>query len=350
VGRISIGQRARSASCLNRKQFPAYLIPISKLTVTSDLSPVNKSKVTFVFDQPSSEQSPPPSPNDLSRSLTGLTYVDPPIRHERKDSKFSIPANSITPPPDVVESFHQASTPLHVKCCTKWLFDGSVLYKLQPSRDRLFVQASHPGTSLADLLLGEIKLKLRERRILAVILAHSMLHFSDSPWLSKHWNKSHLTFFQCASKNGLQLDVHRPWISTQFENGEIPENTEDGYRVHPNPSVLALGILLLEIELRAGIEQSRTEEDLSPSGEVDCNTDLFTAERLLESNCNDVFERFRKAVDGCLKCDFVDEGASTSLDDDNFRQAIYDNIVLPLEEELEIGFSLTPEDLGLGKC
>jgi hypothetical protein len=271
--------------------------------------------------------------------------------HQRKDSKFSLPSSPISPLPEAAESFHKdASYPIHPKCCTRWHFDGNTLVKLQPTRDKLFVEVSHPGTSLADLLLEKRVFTLRERRILAVILAHSMLHFCESPWLSRHWDKKHLSFFKRTSKNGSQLDVQRPWISTHFEDATFSEDVDDLYRIHKNPSVLALGILLLEIELRAGIEESTTEDDLSPTGEVDCNTSLFTAERLLESHRDDVYERFSKAIEACLKCDFVEDGAPTSLDDDNFRQAVYENIVVPLEEELETGFGLKPEDLGLDKC
>jgi hypothetical protein len=61
----------------------------------------------------------------------------------------------------------------------------------------------------------------------------------------------------------------------------------------------------------------------------------------------DVYDSYRSAVQACLTCKFVDHGRSMSLDDHGFRQAVYENIVHPLEEELFHGFGLKPEDLGL---
>jgi hypothetical protein len=330
------------------------LLRIPKLTISSELLLPNTSRVTFVLDQPSNEPGSPSIPSELSRSLSGLTFVEPvdqpieqrPASHQRKDSKFSLPSSLIA-----TESFHkQAAYPISSKCCARWIFNGKDMERLQPSRDKLFVETLHPGTSLANLLLEKRTFTLREKRILAVILAHSMLHFCDSPWLSRYWDKNHLSFFKRTSLKGSRLDFQRPWISTQFETSTPPEDVDELYRIHKNPSVLALGILLLEIELRVGIEESTTEDDLSPAKGIDCNTTLFTAERLLETHCHDMFERFRKALDACLKCDFIEDGAPTSLDDEDFRQAVYENIVVPLEEELYIGFGLKPEDLGLEKC
>jgi hypothetical protein len=227
------------------------------------------------------------------------------------------------------------------------LFDGKVLYKTRPAQNKLFIEASLPSKSLADLLMEKRQFNLRERRILAVILAHSLLHFCDSPWLSRHWDKKHLSFFHRTTKQGKGLDLRRPWLATEFEAAVESEDVDQFQRIHPNPSVLALGILLLEIELRASIESSRTKDDLNPEGMADCNTNLFTAERLLEHNLQDVFDGYRRAVGACLTCDFVEPGAPTNLDDEEFRHAVYDKIVAPLEQELEFGFGLKAKDLGL---
>jgi hypothetical protein len=352
-----LGWKAIYASPFNRKRSALFALLEFVLTHIIRSSPQSsKSRVTFVLDQPSVTLHPPSTPSERPRKLTGRDFVEqpieqPPASHQRKDAKFSSPTDRVITSPESVASFHNEVTyPLDSKWCTRWMFDGTSLSKLQPTRDKLFIDTSHPGTSLADLLLASRPFTLRERRILAVILAHSMLNFCDTPWVGKNWDKNHLSFFKRKSKKGSQLDFHRPWISTQFDNTTATEDVDELYRIHKNPSVLALGILLLEIELRAGIEESATEDDLSPTGEVDCNTSLFTAERLLETQIDDMFERYRNAIEACLKCDFVEDGASTSLDDEDFQQAVYENIVVPLEEELWIGFGLKPQDLGLEKC
>lgn len=211
------------------------------------------------------------------------------------------------------------------------------------------MEASLPSRSLAELLREERSFNLRERRILAVILAHSLLHFCDSPWLSRHWDKKHLEFFHRSSQGG-KLDLTRPWLSTDFDLSDPPEDVDRFVRIHPNPSVLALGILLLEIETRSSIETHRQQDDFGVDGKADCNTDYFTADRLLQEKIDDMYDGYKKAVAACLTCDFVEHGKTPSLDDHNFRLSVYDNIVEPLEAELFHGYGMKPEDLGLERA
>ena len=121
------------------------------------------------------------------------------------------------------------------------------------------------------------------------------------------------------------------------------------FRIHPNPSVLALGILLLEIELDIPIESERNDGDHDEDGKPTINTDYFAALRLFESNkSDDIYRNHRQAVSACLNCNFYDEETmEPNLDNPEFRQAVYDNIVRPLEQELHTAYELTPDDLGL---
>lgn len=238
-------------------------------------------------------------------------------------------------------------------CSPQILFDGGCLWHVtskQSSRRStrtLSVKGNAVDTSLASLLRGERRFRPKEKRILSVILANSLLHFCESPWLSKEWSKEHISFFSFSEKG--DLDMRRPYLSTDFET-MVPEDEVDAmFRIHPNPSVLALGILLLEIELDLPIEDERNVEDHDEDGKPNVNTDYFAAVRLFESNkSDDIYRNHRQAVSACLDCNFYDEDLmEPSLDDPSFRQAVYDNIVRPLEEELHTAYELTPDDLGL---
>jgi hypothetical protein len=70
---------------------------------------------------------------------------------------------------------------------------------------------------------------------------------------------------------------------------------------------------------------------------------------LFESNkSDDIYRNHRQAVYACLNCNFYEEETmEPSLDKPEFRQAVYDNIVRPLEQELHTAYELTPDDLGL---
>lgn len=209
----------------------------------------------------------------------------------------------------------------------------------------LKIQAKGVDTSLASLLQRARKFRPKEKLILSVILANSLLQFCESPWLNKEWSKEHISFFPSLSKQ--DVEILRPYLTIKFQNTELEEEI-DPFRVHPNPSVLALGILLLEIELESPIEGKRGEKDLDDDGMPTVNSDHFTALRLFEDMSDNLYKNYRQAIAACLKCDFYDEETGNpSLDDPHFRQAIYNTIVRPLEQELQYGFELTPEDLGI---
>jgi len=231
--------------------------------------------------------------------------------------------------------------------CPRMLFDGVTLSHMQPTRQTMSIEASEPSTSLATLLASQRKFTLREKRILAVILAHSMLRFCESPWMGQEWSKHQLSFFK-SSKQG-DFDLERPWLSPDFANPCATEDFDELSGIHPNPSVLALGILLLEIELGDVLESFREAGDLSPEGLENCDTAFFTAFRVWENKLDNAYWGYKAAVEACLRCDFFEreDGRPLSLEDEDFHEAIYEHIVQPLETELWIACRVRPEEIGL---
>lgn len=325
---------------------------------SSQLSQPSPNIVRFAISSPN-QPTPPASPDrQLARTLTGLTFsstastivpesISPPISPTSSNNKI--------PVENICETLLRYKSQL---CCPRLLFDeeAGMLYHMRPTAKSTFVEASQPSQSLASLLQGKRSFGLKERRILAVILAHSMLHFCESPWLSREWNKHHITFFRrTRDQRGEDIfDLSRPWLSASFIDSikEEENDLSQLYNIHPNPSVLALGILLLEIELNAAIEDY-DNGDVVPTGFAKSNTDLFTAQRLLDPDSEEhvidrIPDKYRQSIQACLECNFVDLGLPASLEDEEFRQAVYSNIVRPLEDELWHSYPLlTPEDIGL---
>lgn len=207
--------------------------------------------------------------------------------------------------------------------------------------------------SLASLLKNNRKLKMKEKRILPVILAHSLLLFCDSPWLSKDWGKEHIHFYSTSGRKD-DFDIRRPFLSTKFEDSE-QENEEENdakkdleFRVHPVPSILALGILLLEIELESCLEDHYTE-DVLVDGSWNVNTDYLTALKLFEDVSGSIYINHQRALSACLNHqEFFDfETEEMSWDNEQFRLAVYDRIVRPLELELHAAYELTLDDIAI---
>jgi hypothetical protein len=227
-------------------------------------------------------------------------------------------------------------------CCLRMLVDDQKLWHVKSQSKQLSFLDSEPSVSLKQLLEKSTKLPLREKRILAVVLANSLLQLCESPWFSKEWSKKDISFFH---KSANQVDFKRPYLSTHFQDPQHSADPEAMLRIHPNQSILALGILLLEIQLGKPIESQRSSEDLIDGERVNVNTDLTTALRLLEDSVDDIYEGYRTAIQACLNCNFVTPDQALDLDNAEFRQAVYDNIVSPLEQELYHGFKMTVKDL-----
>ncbi|KAK0664427.1 hypothetical protein DIS24_g728 [Lasiodiplodia hormozganensis] len=196
-------------------------------------------------------------------------------------------------------------------------------------------QITNPCT-LDHLLRHERRGGLKERRILAVIFAHSLLYLCDSNWLNKEWDKTQISFFPSTPD---QLNL-KPYLTAQFQALE-EEHEDSEMQLHPSPAILALGILLLELQIWGTIESRRIPEDLTDDGSVNVNTNLLTAERVFKETDDKIFENYRRAVRACLDCNFLDED-EVNFNDEGFRSLVYANIVAPLERELYQGWRMRP--------
>ncbi|KAH7066387.1 hypothetical protein BKA63DRAFT_571758 [Paraphoma chrysanthemicola] len=176
---------------------------------------------------------------------------------------------------------------------------------------------------------------LRDKWVLAVVLAHAALHCPAGSWLRADWNKEHVSFFRRDATQ--QADLTRPFLTLDFENQSTVADP-----LGPHPTLLSLGILLLEINKGTAIERHHAREDMI-NGQPNIFTNLTTAHRLLDTWNGDLVMGYRKAVKACLDWDT----AYSELQNEDFAQRMYETIVEPLELELQHGFGLSPEDLNL---
>lgn len=120
-------------------------------------------------------------------------------------------------------------------------------------------------------------------------------------------------------------------------------------RIHPKPSILNLGIVLLEIRLWTPIEEWRAPEDLK-DGLPNENTDLTTALRLIDEIHDEVSRNYRNAIEACLDHNLVTDYSDVSLEDTSLRQTFLNRVVAPLENDLSHLFSkptwMSLDDMG----
>lgn len=252
---------------------------------------------------------------------------------------------------DLIQGSQQATSKPCVLLRNDRLFQAKLLRREQ-SID------SQPTIKLKDLLdgghltAGAQSIQLSDKRILAVILAHCLLQFAESPWMSKEWNSENI-FFLYQPEDDRLPDIHRLYISTQFGTAQPQHNegtlsrdasTAGQHAFFRHPSIIALGILLLEIETGRTIQPEK--EDCDPeTGHPNINTAWTTAGKMLKSPeiRGSVYQDFRSVIEACLEPKkFLPEGKG--FNDLNFREKVYKNIVEPLEYELVNGWP----DLDIG--
>jgi hypothetical protein len=203
------------------------------------------------------------------------------------------------------------------------------LWRLRSQPRELHILDSIPEASLESLLLAKTKLSLRDKRRLALIFAYSLLQYHDSTWFCSEWGKRHISFFYMSED---KPDLQRPYLSTCFDNSQLGVVKPDLNRFHRNTSILALGILLIEIELQRPIESYRTATDV-----VNVNTDWSVADRVVKS-MNQCGEPYREAIRACLDIPWIPACQKVCLDDPQARDGLYANVVRTLEGEFNYLF------------
>jgi hypothetical protein len=289
--------------------------------------------------------------NSLTRTISGSTVVSTPPPTPLSSSPPSYDSPSIvieSPEVDKKSSSLPKRTAvtsicetikrgLHQKVCSYLVYDNDTLWHTPTSR-RQEIDEAHPSVTL-EALLGDSKkssMKMKQKKILSVVLASSLLWY---PWQDHEVNKGSIHFH---SRSG--YDLTKPYTELVADEKSMAEDIDAPFRIFQNRSLLALAILLLEIELGQKIEAYYLEDDLT-DGEPNANTDFFTASRLLQENSDEFYHGTREAIEACLDCEFGSESAA--LDDPDFRQAAYERIILPLEDVLHRGFNVKIEELGV---
>ena len=180
-----------------------------------------------------------------------------------------------------------------------------------------------------------------------VILARALLQLFCTPWLGPGWNKNSIAFLNMADSDNTP-DVLKPYLITRFDTTTVNDKPFEG--LHPIPDILALGILLIEIESGKPIESARTPDSLV-DGQITINTDYYTSwkmyEVLRQEGLND---KMQTIIEQCLKPGLASLAIIShhnSYDDNMIRELLYETLILPLEDQLRSlqGHNAPPADI-----
>lgn len=197
-----------------------------------------------------------------------------------------------------------------------------------PKPRRLRILENKPSFSLGHLLETSL-LPYKFVRKLALTLAVSLLGFHEDTWFRLGCSKESIYFFHSADD---KVDYHRPFISTFFEHMARVQ-ASPSRQFHPNPRLLALGILLIELQSGQPIEALRTPQECI-AGQTNPNTDFFVAMREADRlRCDGMYIA---AVKACLNpSGWVNAGDEVDLEDPKVRDGLFNDVIVPLRKEIE---------------
>jgi hypothetical protein len=205
-------------------------------------------------------------------------------------------------------------------------------------KDYLPLSVQTPTVSLRNLIKSRRKLSTKAKLIIAVLVAHAMLHLSESPWLDRQFLDKDLCFCQMTSRG---VDISHPYLTTKFPANDEEPLPEADSPPHPYSSLLGLGIILIELHTEKLIESYHSPDDLI-GGKQNLSSDMTAAHRLATTkDAWDVNQRYRSAVQACLEPTILGE-IETEI---QFQQAIYSQIVAPLEFEAFEAYGITEDML-----
>ncbi|KAI8211608.1 hypothetical protein K4K52_010122 [Colletotrichum sp. SAR 10_76] len=145
--------------------------------------------------------------------------------------------------------------------------------------------------------------------------------------------KEGITSLESVIDRNIQLEPGRKLRSQGRLMRLVREISGGVYRaIRRCPALLALGILLLELNLGRTIESLRFQYEMPPPGAPRLMYDSMTAQRLLQERQMDSLN-YKSAVQRCIWGEFARQ--KLDLNDEDFRQEIYEKFVALLETDLK---------------
>jgi hypothetical protein len=173
------------------------------------------------------------------------------------------------------------------------------------------------------------KLSKKERYSLALTLASSILYLNSTPWLASKWTAQDILFHRTPDPSH-PIDVTHPYLSPSVFNTSKSGEKSVKPMAFENNILLALAVALLELYFGTTAEKYRESEvnDAVVNAPVPEQWKLLTLVHTWAGNeAEDLSAAFQNAIAYC-------SSPTASLQNADCLQAAVENIVLPLQEEL----------------
>ncbi|KAK2811628.1 hypothetical protein FQN50_001970 [Emmonsiellopsis sp. PD_5] len=231
--------------------------------------------------------------------------------------------------------------------------ENNNLWKDQSSRSNLSISRSAPPLTLEEIIKFRPDILTEKlKRVLAVLLAYSVLHFRGTPWLQPaYFNAANIIFFRTATTIPLKPYIHAGLNEVNHNAtedtrklGDLDSETDpDDQPLHPYPDIMMLGVMLMELYLVRPFQSLAASAgvELEDRDNMDDNTRYVVAVEIFERSKSEFSDNYREAVDACLTATLGLDHNAEKLDEEALKPLIYDRIVQSLEDELDQGFGNT---------
>ncbi|KAJ0421435.1 hypothetical protein BJY00DRAFT_108859 [Aspergillus carlsbadensis] len=214
-------------------------------------------------------------------------------------------------------------------------------------------EALQPDEQYVEQTLGNlldiVKPTYAAKRVLGVILARSFLHLLGGPWIPRSFCIDDISLF-CHLKGDKPYPLFdKVFLSTNFattHRSGVESKQRSSFSVHPFPPILALGIILTEIELGDDLAELYTDPALTK-----LRNRPYELAKCLSRECQRRFHEsgLLRAVKFCTERESFLRFANTSIDslfsNQEFVNAFYLGAVRPLEQDLVAGAKWTWEEV-----
>lgn len=228
--------------------------------------------------------------------------------------------------------------------------ENEKLWKEKSLETGLRISRSQPSLSLEDLM-REFSARLSDRctRVLGVLISYSILHLRGTPWLhAGSLRASNILFFWSAGALPLKPYIHMKLrdcghgASSSADEVDTEPDPDD-VPLHSCPELTHLAIILMELHTKQPIRDLAEQAGMAlPDWDnISDNTRLVVAEEVFKLFKDEFPDKYRWSVGKCLDPNIGLDQNNHELDDHGLKHTIYDNIIGPLEDELEDIFRQT---------
>ncbi|KAG2416774.1 hypothetical protein HFD88_007990 [Aspergillus terreus] len=208
------------------------------------------------------------------------------------------------------------------------------------------LETFQPDEKYMELKLGKVlrmvKPTYAAKRVLGVILARSLVHLMEGPWVNRWLNIDDISIF-CRIENQRPYPLFdKVFLSTPFKTDDAQARDRtvrrNPYSVHPFPVILALGIILAEIELGDDLCDLYSNPEIEKLKERPYQlAPRLLRECSLQFGESGLLRAASFCVDRTSFLPFVNAKHEEIVANKDFLTTYYGKAVLPLEEDLVKG-------------